>query len=175
MALKKSWWGSKQGRACPRADVLGNIFSTGIRKLLLVLTPEGGYEQEAAPGQRWVFPGDTAVPEAASPGATAHEYRQHQVTAGALLLSFWACGSRQWSCHRHEAAEGGRLPVGCPERPSTPRLPPCELGELPVSALFAGDFSAASLPSQRVSVPNVVPPRAAQILGRQQRQCRHDR
>lgn len=47
MALKNSWWGSKQGQACPRVEEegLGDTVSTGIRKpliFMLLLCSQGG-------------------------------------------------------------------------------------------------------------------------------------
>lgn len=95
-------------------------------------------EREGASGQCQVLPGDVALLEGELAGAEA--------VPSATGCSRWLTGG---------AAEG----EGClPAVQSSSVQPSC------VCVVFAGDFSAASLPSQCVSVPDFIPPRAAQVL-----------
>lgn len=87
----------------------------------------------------------------------------------------WWCGSPRGRvrqelkrCHQPWVAAGGSLVVQQKGNAACLQSRPAQLGlagaRCAVSVFFAGDFSAASLPSQCVSVPDFVPPRAAQIL-----------
>lgn len=119
----------------------------------------------------------TVLLEVVSAGAEAQWCcHQQQATAGGLLLSSWDSTWCLVVVQQPRGSRGGRLPSRSAGWHSSARPERwARAGSVPIPVFFAGGFSAASLPSQRVSVPNVVPPRAAQILGRQQRQCHHDR